>query len=148
RKSSHPAESRQPIQIRRQQIKLALDPGQPPRHLNVILSLNNQTRLNLTMKHSMKSPKQEQAQDQGNGQESDLHDLFLDELADTLSAEKQLTKALPKMAEAAESDELREAIESHLEETKQQVNRLEQVFKSLDETPRTKKCKGMEGILE
>ena len=100
------------------------------------------------MKHSMKSPKQEQAQDQGNGQESDLHDLFLDELADTLSAEKQLTKALPKMAEAAESDELREAIESHLEETKQQVNRLEQVFKSLDETPRTKKCKRMEGILE
>ncbi len=80
--------------------------------------------------------------------DSDLHDLFLDELADMYSAEKQLIKALPKMAKAAESEELREAIEAHLTETENQVNRLEQVFASMDERLKSKKCKGMEGILE
>ena len=77
-----------------------------------------------------------------------LHALFLDELADMYSAEQQLTKALPKLAKAAQSDELREAIQSHLEETETHVSRLDQVFESLDESPKKKKCKGMEGIIE
>lgn len=77
-----------------------------------------------------------------------LHALFLDELADIYNAEQQLTKALPKLAKAAQSDELREAIESHLEETESHVSRLDQVFESLDEAPKKKKCKGMEGIIE
>ena len=77
-----------------------------------------------------------------------LHDAFLDELRDTYDAEKQLTKALPKMVKAAHSPILREAFESHLEETRQQVGRLEQVFESLDEKPRGKHCDGMAGIVE
>ncbi len=77
-----------------------------------------------------------------------LHDAFLDELRDTYDAEKQLTKALPKMVKAAHSPILREAFESHLEETRQQVERLEQVFESLDEKPRGKHCDGMAGIVE
>ncbi len=76
-----------------------------------------------------------------------LHELFLDELADMYSAEQQLTKALPKLAKAAESDELREAFEMHLKETENHVSRLDQVFQSLDESPKRKKCKGIEGII-
>jgi ferritin-like metal-binding protein YciE len=77
-----------------------------------------------------------------------LHEAFVDELRDTYDAEKQLTKALPKMAKAANSPELREAIESHLEETRQQVERLEQVFESLDEKARGKHCDGIAGIIQ
>ena len=77
-----------------------------------------------------------------------LHDAFVDELRDTYDAEKQLTKALPKMAKAANSPELREAIESHLEETRQQVERLEQVFESLDEKAKGKHCDGIAGIIQ
>lgn len=80
--------------------------------------------------------------------DSDLHDLFLDELADLLSAETQLTKALPKMAKAAESDHLAEAFRSHLEETKGHVERLKQVFTSLGEKPKSKTCKAMVGLIE
>jgi ferritin-like metal-binding protein YciE len=61
-----------------------------------------------------------------------LHDAFVDELRDTYDAEKQLTKALPKMVKAASSPALRDALEAHLEETRQQVERLEQVFSELD----------------
>src|ERR1700761_1406323 len=88
--------------------------------------------------------------DEQDGQEmdSELHELFLDELADLLSAETQLTKALPKMAKAAQSDELREAIESHLEETEGHVERLKKVFESLDEKPKSKTCKAMQGLVE
>ena len=77
-----------------------------------------------------------------------LHDAFVDELRDSYDAEKQLTKALPKMAKAANSPELREAIESHLEETRHQVERLEQVFESLDEKARGKHCDGIAGIIQ
>jgi ferritin-like metal-binding protein YciE len=77
-----------------------------------------------------------------------LHELFLDELADIYNAEKQLTKALPKMAKAAQSQELKEAFETHLEETENQISRLEQATKALGETLKRKKCKGMEGLLE
>ena len=78
----------------------------------------------------------------------DLHELFLDELADIYSAEKQLVKALPKMAKAANSDELREAFESHLAETEQQRTRLEEAAEHLGEKLKNKKCKGMEGLIE
>jgi ferritin-like metal-binding protein YciE len=77
-----------------------------------------------------------------------LHDAFLDELRDTYDAEKQLTKALPKMVKASTSAALRDAFEAHLEETRQQVERLEQVFASLDEKVRGKHCDGMAGIIE
>ena len=62
-----------------------------------------------------------------------LHDAFIDELRDAYHAERQITKALPKMIKAASSDELREAFAKHLEETKGQISRLEEVFQSLDE---------------
>ena len=77
-----------------------------------------------------------------------LHEAFVDELRDTYDAEKQLTKALPKMAKAANSPELRQAIESHLEETRHQVERLEQVFESIEEKARGKHCDGIAGIIQ
>lgn len=63
-------------------------------------------------------------------------------------AEKQLTKALPKMAKAAESEELREAFQHHLQQTQNQLTRLDEVFRSLNESPRRKACKAMEGLIE
>jgi ferritin-like metal-binding protein YciE len=77
-----------------------------------------------------------------------LHDAFLDELRDTYDAEKQITKALPKMAKAASSPELRTAFETHLEETRGQIARLEDVFAALGEKVRGKHCDGMAGIIE
>ena len=77
-----------------------------------------------------------------------LHDLFIEELRDIYDAEKQLTKALPKMAKASDSDELRTAFEEHLEITRMQVNRLEEVFKSLGIAARGKTCEGMKGLIE
>ena len=77
-----------------------------------------------------------------------LKELYIDELKDLYSAENQLVKALPKMAKAASSDELRTGFEEHLEQTKQHVARLEKIFEALDESPKGKKCKGMEGLIE
>jgi ferritin-like metal-binding protein YciE len=77
-----------------------------------------------------------------------LHDAFIDELRDTYDAERQLTKALPKLAKAASSPKLRQAFETHLEETQGQIQRLEQVFESLDEKVRGKHCEGIAGIIE
>jgi ferritin-like metal-binding protein YciE len=77
-----------------------------------------------------------------------LHALFLEELADVYNAEQQLTKALPQLAKAAQNDQLREAFESHLQQTENHVSRLEEVFQSLDESPKKKKCRGMEGIIK
>jgi ferritin-like metal-binding protein YciE len=77
-----------------------------------------------------------------------LHDAFIEELRDTYDAEKQLIKALPKLAKAAASTDLRAAFESHLEETRGHVERLEQVFQSLEEKPRGKHCEGIAGIIE
>ena len=79
---------------------------------------------------------------------NNLRDALVDEIKDLYNAEKQLTKALPKVAKCAASDELREAIEAHLEETEGQVTRLERVFELLDEKPRGKHCAGMAGIIE
>lgn len=80
--------------------------------------------------------------------DSELHELFLDELADILNAEQQLIKALPKMASAATSEELTAALESHLAETEYHVTRLEQVFNSINEPVQSKECKAMKGLLE
>jgi ferritin-like metal-binding protein YciE len=77
-----------------------------------------------------------------------LHDAFIDELRDAYDAEKQLTKALPKMAKAASSPQLRAAFQAHLEETRGQVERLEEVFESLDEKVSGKHCDGIAGIIE
>jgi ferritin-like metal-binding protein YciE len=77
-----------------------------------------------------------------------LHDAFIDELRDAYDAEKQLTKALPKMAKAASSAELQAAFEAHLEETRSQVERLEQIFATLEEKVRGKHCDGIAGIIE
>jgi ferritin-like metal-binding protein YciE len=77
-----------------------------------------------------------------------LQDLFLHELKDILDAERQLTKALPKMAKAAESEELKAAFEEHLSVTEQQIGRLETIFEGLDKAARGKHCAGMEGLVE
>ena len=77
-----------------------------------------------------------------------LQSLFLDELKDVYHAEKQLVRALPRLAKAASSPELRAAFTQHLRETEGQVQRLERVFKELGQTPRAKKCEGMAGLVE
>jgi ferritin-like metal-binding protein YciE len=77
-----------------------------------------------------------------------LHDLFVSELRDAYDGEKQLTKALPKLAKGASSEQLREALTSHKEETEGHIARLEQVFQALDERPRGKHCAGLAGIIE
>ncbi|RPI57705.1 MAG: ferritin-like domain-containing protein [Acidobacteria bacterium] len=77
-----------------------------------------------------------------------LQELFVNELRDIYDAEKQLTRALPKMAKAAASEELRAAFEEHLEVTRKQVSRLEQVFKLLGMAARGKPCEGMKGLIE
>jgi ferritin-like metal-binding protein YciE len=76
-----------------------------------------------------------------------LKELYVDELKDLYNAENQLVKALPKMAKAASSEELRQGFEEHLGQTKGHVERLEKIFKSLSESPKGKKCKGMEGLI-
>src|SRR5258706_8712481 len=77
-----------------------------------------------------------------------LRDLYIEQIRDLYDAEKQLTKALPKMAKAATSPKLKKAFETHLRETEGHVKRLEQVFGTLDMAPRGKKCKAMQGLIE
>jgi ferritin-like metal-binding protein YciE len=77
-----------------------------------------------------------------------LKELLVAELKDLYSAEKQIVKALPKVIRGVESAELKAAIEEHLAVTKEQVTRLEEVFSHLDEKPKAKHCKGMQGLLE
>ena len=77
-----------------------------------------------------------------------LKHLYVEELKDFYSAENQLVKALPKMAKAATSEELRAAFEGHLDQTKEHVVRLEKIFKALGESPNGKKCRGMEALIK
>ena len=77
-----------------------------------------------------------------------LEKLFIEELRDIYNAEKQLTRALPRMAKAAESPDLERAFTSHLKETQGQIKRLERVFQEVGQAVRGKKCKGMEGLIE
>lgn len=77
-----------------------------------------------------------------------LHDVLVDQLKDLLNAEKQLVKALPKMARAASSEELRSALEEHLEVTRAQADRLQKVFATLGLPVKSKKCAAMAGLIE
>jgi len=77
-----------------------------------------------------------------------LHDLFVHELRDLYSAENQLLKAIPEMAKAAGSRELKSAFEKHLKETQRQVQRLEDIFRELEESPKGELCLGMQGLIE
>ena len=77
-----------------------------------------------------------------------LQKLYIEELRDLYSAENQLLKALPKMAKAASASDLREGFEEHLDQTKEHVERLEKIFEDLDESPKGKTCKGMEGLIK
>ena len=77
-----------------------------------------------------------------------LEELLVDELKDLYSAENQIVKALPKMAKAASAPELKRAFERHLEETRRQIERLNQIAEALDVRLTGKKCKGMEGLIE
>src|SRR3954447_9048154 len=77
-----------------------------------------------------------------------LYDAFLDELRDSYDAEKQLTKALTKLSKASSNPKLRQAFETHLQETQGQIERLEEVFESLDERARGQHCDGIAGIIE
>ncbi|ASG25449.1 MULTISPECIES: ferritin-like domain-containing protein [Nitrospirillum] len=78
-----------------------------------------------------------------------LQTMFIEELRDIYSAERQIVRALPKLAKAASADDLRQALETHLEETRGQVERLDKVFETLDTSSRSrgKKCEAMEGML-
>jgi ferritin-like metal-binding protein YciE len=80
--------------------------------------------------------------------ENSLKELFIEELKDLYSAETQLLKALPKMAKAATHSDLKAGFEEHLKQTEGHVGRLEKIMKSLDESPKGKKCKGMEGLIK
>jgi ferritin-like metal-binding protein YciE len=84
----------------------------------------------------------------GNMKLNTLEQLYISELRDLYSAENQLLKALPKMAKGASSPELKEAFEKHLEQTKGHVEKLEQLFEQLDESPKGKTCHGMKGLIE
>lgn len=77
-----------------------------------------------------------------------LRKLYVEELKDLYSAEKQILQALPRMAKKVQNQKLRQAFEEHVEVTRKQVERLDQIFESLERSPRGKKCKGMEGLLE
>lgn len=80
--------------------------------------------------------------------EKGFKELYIDELKDIYNAENQLVKALPKLAKAAVSSELRQGFQDHLQQTKGHTARLEKIFRSLGESPKGKKCKGMEGLIE
>lgn len=89
----------------------------------------------------------QQSEKEGIGQ-SMFAELFMDELRDIYSAEKQLTKALPKMQAAATTDDLASAFEEHLEVTQSQISRLEQIFDLLGEKPEAKECQAMKGLIK
>lgn len=76
-----------------------------------------------------------------------LRELYIEELRDLYSAEQQITKALPKMVDAASSSQLKQAFQLHLEQTEGQIRRLEQIFEGLGVSPKGKTCKGMEGLI-
>lgn len=78
----------------------------------------------------------------------DLQDLYVDQLRDLYNAEKQLVRALPKMAKAASDSQLKRAFTDHLEQTREHVERLEKIFEKLDKRPAGKTCKAMQGLVE
>jgi len=101
-------------------------------------------------KSSSKTPRKQASMEETNGSNghSQLEKLFTDTLKDIYWAEKQLTKALPKMQKNATTDELKSAIEEHLTQTQEHVSRLEQVFEMCGKKAQAKKCEAMEGLIE
>ena len=89
-----------------------------------------------------------QTKSKSTSQDSKFKDLFIDQIKDIYWAEKHLVKALPKMSKGATSSALSEAIDKHLEETKEHVSRIEQVFKLIGEKPQAKKCDAMDGLVK
>lgn len=77
-----------------------------------------------------------------------LRELYMEQLKDLYDAEHQIIKALPKMIEAAQAEELKDALNEHLDITKEQASRIEQIFKNLGEKPKGEKCKGMQGVIQ
>ena len=77
-----------------------------------------------------------------------LQDLYVEQLKDLYDAEHQIIKALPKMIDAASSQELKNALSEHLEITRQQATRLEKIFEDMDEKAKAEKCKGMQGVIQ
>jgi ferritin-like metal-binding protein YciE len=96
----------------------------------------------------LRRPSQSLYQEKVMSGDQNLRALLTEDLRDMYDAERQLTKALPKFARAANSDELRETLEQHLEETEGQIGQLEEVFEALDEKPHSTHCTGMAGIIE
>src|SRR5438477_2695063 len=139
------------MNLRRDPLKLAHGYGEaiPTRDRITLSGLNvvakEERTMSIRRERLSKSTKRSEGQ---GGMSNELHELFLDELADIYNAEQQLTKALPKLAKAAKSEELRETFEMHLEETRNQINRLEQVAESVGGAVKRKKCQGMEGLIE
>lgn len=109
---------------------------------------NTKTKSKSNSKSNSKGNKSTEKSANTSMQSSQLMKLFVDQLKDIYWAEKALTKAIPKMVKKATSQELIEALESHLEETKNQITRLEQVFESIDKKASAKKCDAMEGLIE
>jgi ferritin-like metal-binding protein YciE len=104
---------------------------------------------NNTTKNSNKTPRNgSEPAEETSMENNPLHELLIDEIGDIYNAEQQLVKALPKMVKAAQSEELREAFESHLEETQNQVKRLEDAVENLGAKMPRKKCPAMEGLIE
>jgi ferritin-like metal-binding protein YciE len=102
-----------------------------------------------TSKTSTKTATKSQPKNAGTGNgNSLLHEFFLDSLKDIYYAEKAIAKALPKMKKSASSEQLASAFEDHLAVTKEQISRLEQVFESLDEKAKGKKCEAIEGLIK
>jgi len=100
------------------------------------------------MQKTKTSKKVRLSKSSGGQSQEGLEKLFVDQLKDILWAEKHLTKALPKMRNAATTPELQDAIEEHLAQTEEHVSRLEKVFQHLGKTAQAKKCDGMEGLVK
>lgn len=115
---------------------------------NTSSSRSTIARPSRTRGQSRRGGQSSEYESEGQGQENELQELFLDELADIYNAEQQLTKALPKMAKAARNEELRQGFETHLQETEGQIARLEQVVEALGESMKRKTCKAMKGLIE
>lgn len=109
---------------------------------------NSKTTSKSTSKSTSKGKKSSDKSTNGSMQSSQLMKLFEDELKDIYWAEKALTKAIPKMVKNATSQELIDALENHLEETKNQITRLEEVFESIGKKASAKKCDAMEGLIK
>jgi ferritin-like metal-binding protein YciE len=110
---------------------------------------NTKTKKPAAKKASNGSSPRSSSKNGGAGQKnSQLEKFFVDALKDIYWAEKHLTKALPKMQKAATSEELQQAIEDHLVQTEEHINRLEQIFEQIGHKPQAKKCDGMEGLVK